>query len=55
MISSGIEVSTAETVIELVKQVGFPIVVAGWVMFRTDKRMEDLTTAINSHFREGHK
>ena len=32
--------------VELLKQVGFPIFVACWFMFRTDRRIDNLTKAI---------
>lgn len=34
--------------IDVLKQVGFPVFVACWFMFRTDKKLEDLTHAINA-------
>lgn len=43
----GIQMSTADAAIEIIKQVGFPVVVACWFMFRTDKRLDALTEAIN--------
>lgn len=52
------ELSALDKLLEVVKQVGFPIVVACWFMFRTDKKLEALTATINKlrgghlHFRE---
>ena len=40
------ELSGFQAAVEIVKQVGFPVVVACWFMFRTDKRLEALTDAI---------
>lgn len=31
---------TLESLIEILKQVGFPVFVACWFMFRTDKRLD---------------
>jgi len=36
-----IESSTADSGISLIKQVGFPVVVALWFMLRNDKKMDD--------------
>ena len=41
------ELSGFQAAVEIVKQVGFPVVVACWFMFRTDKRLETLTEAVN--------
>ena len=43
----GAQFSAFEAFVEIVKQVGFPVVVACWFMFRTDKRLESLTEAVN--------
>lgn len=32
----------------LIQTVGFPIFVAGWFMFRTDRRLDDNTKVMNS-------
>jgi hypothetical protein len=32
--------------IMVIQQVGFPIVVAGWLLWRTDKRLETLSTVL---------
>jgi hypothetical protein len=37
--------------IELIRQLGFPIVVACWFMFRTDKRVDKLTAAVEKLIR----
>lgn len=39
---------TFTQVVELIKQVGFPIVTCVWFMWRFEKRLEALTTAINN-------
>ena len=33
--------------IQLIQTVGFPIVVACWLLFKTDKRLEQQTEALN--------
>ena len=48
------ELTTAQAAIEIVKQVGFPVVVACWFMFRTDRRLEALTSAINKRLHRDH-
>jgi hypothetical protein len=39
---------SADSVIEIIKQVGFPAAVAFWFMFRTDRRLDKLTEAIHT-------
>lgn len=37
---AGVELSAVEAAADLIKTVGFPIVVAGWLLWRTDKRLD---------------
>ena len=39
------EASLIKAGIEVVKQVGFPVAVAFWFMFRTDKLIQNMTQA----------
>ena len=39
---AGMELNAVEVVNEIIKQDGFPIVVALWFMFRTDKRLDKI-------------
>ncbi len=39
--------ANAQTVTELISSVGFPIFVACWLLFRSDKILTNLTEAIN--------
>lgn len=41
-----VELSLIEACIELIKQLGFPVFVAGWFMLRLEKRLEALTDAV---------
>ena len=34
------ELTAADSAIALIQQVGFPIVVAGWFMFRAEKKLD---------------
>jgi len=37
---------TLDGIIKLIQQIGFPIAVALWFMFRTDKKIEKMTEAL---------
>lgn len=41
------EITAMQAFIEVVKQVGFPVVVACWFMFRTDKRLDALKESVD--------
>ncbi len=42
----------ADTIAALVGNLGFPIVVAGWLLFRTDKMMREIVSALRELTRE---
>lgn len=37
----------SKTIIQLINQVGFPVVVAVWFMFRTDKKLDKVVSLQN--------
>ena len=41
------EKSLIDAVAQLIRDLGFPIVVACWFMFRTDKRIEKMAKTLN--------
>lgn len=43
---------TVETISALVGNLGFPVVVAGWLLFRTDKMMREIVSALRDLTRE---
>lgn len=44
--TGGVDLSLVEAGAELLKSVGFPIFVACWLLFRTDKRLDKIVELI---------
>lgn len=43
-----VEVSMLDAIVQLIQTVGFPIFVAGWFMFRMEKKLDENREALGS-------